>query len=182
MEKIKYLFERFYPYITSIALVYLLYCFEIDFLANEKLYDALGGVISFDAIVIGFLGAIMPVILSMKNESKLVKYVFENDGEELFKKYLFVTIKIGITNVVLTLAMYLHTSFTVETFVKILLYLWLLSLFTFMFCTMRSMGYMISLLFSKDMAVEYHIGSAEEGSVLSEKERAEVKSKFSDKS
>lgn len=59
-----------------------------------------------DSIIIGFIGAIIPVILSMKNESKLVKYVFEKDKDNLFRKYMSITIGIGLIDVTVSLLVY----------------------------------------------------------------------------
>lgn len=177
MEKFKYIIERIYPYLIAACITFLVWYNKIDFIVSKNLNDALNGVISFDAIVIGFLGAIMPVILSMKNESKFVKYVFENDEKDLFKSYLFVTIKLGILNVILTLAVFLRDSYTQDNLVEILMHLWLLSLMSFMFCTMRSMGHMITLLFSKEPIESELIKSADSGSKYTCEELEETRNK-----
>jgi len=177
--KIKYYIERTYPYIFSFILILLYNFYEVNFLINDNLSNALNGVISFDAIVIGFLGAIMPVILSMKNESKLVKYVFENDKKDLFKKYLYITIKLGVLNVIFSLTLYLNSSFKSEVFICFVVNLWLFTLTSFMFSTMRSMGHMITLLFSKDV-IENPIKPSDEGAVYTEDIRAQTRDDFSD--
>ena len=148
--KVKYHIERIYPYLISVIIISVIIFFKLDFLSNKNFNNVLDGVINLVSIIIGFMGAMMPIILSMKNESKFVKYVFEKDTEELFKKYLKVTIKVGLTNAGLTLLMYLKDSI-VNTFMKyILYYAWMFSIILFLFLTMRSMSYMITLFFSKD--------------------------------
>ncbi|HDK7140064.1 TPA: hypothetical protein PTV74_003944 [Clostridium botulinum] len=148
--KFKYFIERLYPYLISIGIISLIISFNLDFLSDKNFNNVLDGVINLVSIIIGFMGAMMPIILSMKNESKFVKYVFEKDTEELFKKYLKVTIKVGIINAGLTLLMYLKDSI-VNIFMKYALYYaWMFSIILFLFLTMRSMSYMITLFFSKD--------------------------------
>ena len=73
---------------------------------NKNFNDALDGGATVVALIIGFLGAILPVILGMKNESKFVKYVFEKDKKRLFKKYIKATIITGLVSLCLTIIMY----------------------------------------------------------------------------
>lgn len=81
----KYYYERFSPYVFSFVVVLILYKKNINFIENVNMDNALDGVNTLGALIIGFLGAILPVILGMKNESKMVKYVFEKDSEKLLR-------------------------------------------------------------------------------------------------
>lgn len=173
----KYYKERTYPYILSIISIFLIRHFNIDFLANKDFNNALDGVVNLDSIIIGFMGAIMPIILSMKNESKFVKYVFEKDKEELFKKYLKITIKIGIINAGLTILMYLRDSI-VNVFINNLLYYsWIFSIVLFLLLTMRSMNYMITLFFSKD-DFSFENPETVHENIYTEEEHKNIKDKY----
>ncbi|OLS03302.1 hypothetical protein [Tissierella creatinophila] len=110
----------------------------------------LDGTISLVSIIIGFMGAIMPIILSMKNESKFVRYIFEKDTDELFKKYLKTTVKVGLLNAGFTLSMYLRDSILKLNIKNFIYYIWMFSIILFIFLTMRSMSYMITIFFAKD--------------------------------
>lgn len=146
----KYLMERSYPYILSIFATIALRRVSFGVMSDMNFNDMLGGLVTLDSIVIGFFGAIMPVILSMKNESKFVRYVFENDTEGLFANYLKVTIFSGLFSAVFSLSLYLRNSF-IHLCVKSFLYtVWAFFTTLFLISTYRSLSYMISLVFSKD--------------------------------
>lgn len=78
-ETIKYYCERLYPYVVSLVFTYFFVYKKIDIIHNKNMNSALDCVNTFAALIIGFLGAMLPVVLGMKNESKIVKYVFEKD-------------------------------------------------------------------------------------------------------
>lgn len=148
-SRAKYYAERMYPYIFSLAIVLCLRNAETPVIENPNYIEVLSGLVTLDSIVIGFLGAIMPVILSMKNESKFVKYVFENDKQGLFSKYLKVTVFTGLLSAVLSLIMHLRGSMP-EFWVSIAFKSWMFFTVLFLVSTYRSMSYMITLVFSKD--------------------------------
>ena len=148
--RLKYLSERGYPYV--IALIATIACKHTGFnmMVDEEGYtELLNGLITLDSIIIGFLGAVMPVILSMKNESKFVKYVFEKDEENLFCKYLKITLLLGICNVVSCLVLQVRRAILTE-YQLTCYYVWIFLTVVFLAATYRSMSYMIALVFSKD--------------------------------
>lgn len=153
MRKLKYYFEHFYPYLFAFVIILLMKQFNICFVKNKNFNDALDGGATVVALIIGFLGAILPVILGMKNESKFVKYVFEKDKKRLFKKYIKATIITGLVSLCLTIIMYFHTDF-IKTLDEIMFYAWVYWLVLFLFCTYRSLSNMINLIFSNDSDLE----------------------------
>ena len=172
--RLKYLSERGYPYV--IALIATIACKHTGFnmMVDEEGYtELLNGLITLDSIIIGFLGAVMPVILSMKNESKFVKYVFEKNKENLFCKYLKTTLLLGICNVVFCLVLQVRIAIPIE-YQPICYYAWIFLTVVFLTATYRSMSYMIALIFSKDEANNIGIDNI----VISETRRNEVKQKY----
>lgn len=172
--RLKYLSERGYPYI--IALIATITCEYIGFnmmVDEEGFTELLNGLITLDSIIIGFLGAVMPVILSMKNESKFVKYVFEKDEENLFCKYLKITLLLGICNVVFCLVLQVRKTILIE-YRLMCYYAWIFFTIVFLMATYRSVSYMIALIFSKDE--EDNIG--DDNITISETRRDEVKQKY----
>lgn len=146
----KYILERSYPYILAILATLAFQRVAEGVMENANFEDALGGLVTLDSIIIGFFGAIMPVVISMKNESKLVKYVFENDKKGLFSKYLKITIFSGLISAILSLSMYVRESFSHPN-TKVYLYKgWIFFTVLFIATTYRSLSYMILLMFSKD--------------------------------
>ena len=147
MDVIKYCFERIYPYIIAILLTKFIYSLEMDIMVNQNLNELLEGVITIDSIIIGFLGALLPVITSLKAESEFVKYVFEADKQNLFAKYIKATIQFGFISAGITLVMFLRDSIANELAKVILLYFWIFVTIAFLALTYRCMGHMSTLMF-----------------------------------
>lgn len=152
-ERIKYYFERSYPYVFSGIVLLLIKKQKIGFLSCDNLDSALDAVNTLTALIIGFLGAILPVILGMKNESKFVKYVFEKDKEKLFLKYIKITIIIGLLLALTTISMY-FVSLIQEKEQQILLYVWIFLICSFLLSTYRSLSNMLNLIFSNDSVLD----------------------------
>ena len=105
------------------------------------------------------MGAIIPVILSMKNESKLVQYVFEKDEQGLFKKYISETVGYGFFDVSVSLAIYLRDIMTQKYVKEIIKVLFLYGFFLFILSTYRSMACMLKLLFARDDKVQDEVAN-----------------------
>lgn len=149
LKKIRVLAERMYPYVFACIIVLAIYQSGVDIREDENLNDLITGIITLESIVIGLMGAIIPVILSMKNESKFVKYVFEKDTNGLFRKYITVTIGEGILSVAVTLVMFVRLSIP-EKVLNVWYNAWIVSVILFLFLTYRSMKYMVLLIFAPD--------------------------------
>lgn len=149
MENIKYYFERSYPYIFAGVICIIIKKMNIDFFSGDSLKNALDAVNTIAALIIGFLGAILPVILGMKNESKLVKYVFENDKKRLFLKYIKSNVIIGLLLVFFTVSLYFENKYTWLRR-KVLFDIWVFILCAFLLGTYRSLSNMLNLIFSTD--------------------------------
>ena len=111
-NKILYIWERIYPHVIAISFVIILKKTAIEPINSNKIDSLIDGIITLDSIIIGFMGAIIPVILSMKNESKLVKYVFDRDKDGLFKKYISETIAYGLADICISLSVYIRDIFS----------------------------------------------------------------------
>ena len=93
----KKLIEMLYPYVLSVVIFVLFKFVKNSLYQSKNINDALDAVITVSSLIIGFLGAVLPVIMSMKNDSKLVKYVFERGIIELVYIVLQSVVKPGIT-------------------------------------------------------------------------------------
>ena len=177
-ETIKYYYERLYPYVVSLVFTYFFVYKKIDIMNNENMNSALDGVNTFAALIIGFLGAMLPVVLGMKNESKIVKYVFEKDEKRLFLKYIKSTIKVGLVLVCVTIGLYFKESFSDKTILKVI-YLWIFLLSSFVLCTYRCLSNMLNLIFSRDSDLENTALSG--NSTMKTKEETELEKKYKTK-
>ena len=146
-RRIIYYFERSYPYLAGIATVVACKRLNINIYVDDNYNDLLNGLITLTSLIIGFLGAVMPVLVSMKNDSIYVKYVFERDKDRLFMKYMKTALLFGILDVVMSLAMYVRSSFPIE-WVSASYHAWILITVIFLIATYRSMSHMMSLVFN----------------------------------
>lgn len=169
----EYYVERLYPYFCALIAVLWLYFHKINIVENVGFTELLNGLVTLDSIILGFLGAMIPVVLSMKNESKFVRYVFQNDKDGLFSKYMKSTIFLGLVNAGVSLLLHVRSAMS-ENAVSMLFYGWVFLSLAFLLCTYRSMSYMITLVFRKDEML------AEDGgkkTITSEREQ-ELKEKY----
>lgn len=170
MSKIGYYWERLYPYVLSMFLTMLFFKLKIHIDQSKNYTEILNGLVTLDSIILGFLGAVMPVILSMKNESKFVKYVFEKDKKNLFSKYLKSTVILGLLNAALSLIMHARDIMT-ENVQFIIYNIWIFITASFLISTYRSMSHMITLVFSRDQEKENN----KTNTTLSEEQRANLR-------
>ena len=146
---IKYVFERAMPYAMALFVTAMGHRYKFNMIDDCGYTDLLNGLVTLDSIIIGFLGAVMPVILSLKNESKFVKYVFGKDKDDLFQKYLKVTVLLGILNAVTSLIMHVRMSLPKEWKMRIY-FCWIFITVAFLAATYRCMSRMILLILAKD--------------------------------
>lgn len=150
MSKVRKIAEKIYPYILALAVVVLLYKMKIDFISSKKMDEALNAIITTTSIIIGFIGAILPVIMSMKNDSKIVTFVFQKDADKLFLKYIKQTVATGIILILITIFIFFR-----DQYVKAWIYSYVFDILTFfliafLLCTYRSLKYILELIFMKD--------------------------------
>ena len=177
MEKLKYYFERSYPYIISATMFILLWKYKINFISNRNFNDAIDGISTISSLIIGFLGAVLPVILGMKNESKFVKYVFENDTNKLFLKYIRENIIFGLMTLLISFMLYFKDELFFINIKVYIFYFWLSLIVLFLLLTYRCLSKMLTLIFSSDNEL---IGNNLYTESESEKnERQKIENKYS---
>lgn len=172
-EMLGYYVERFYPYLVGSISTCLCYYLKMDMTDGYSYKDVLNGLITLDSIIIGFLGAIMPVVLSMKNESKFVKYVFEKDKKNLFSKYMKATIFLGLIDVLFSLVMYVRGIMPVCVR-NLMYYFWIFLTLSFILSTYRSLSHMINLIFAKD----YDTGEGITQNSMNDEAREKIREKY----
>lgn len=142
--------EKFWPFALSTGIVIVLVIFKIDFVYSKALDTALNGIITIASLIVGFFGAILPVIIGMKNESKFARYVFERDKNKLFLKYIRSTLWFGILLMAFSVILYFKGDYTIKYADKVLFYIDVWLFISFLACTYRSINHMLILVFSTD--------------------------------
>lgn len=147
----KKLIEMVYPYVLSVIIFVLFKFAKNNLYQSKNINDALDAVITVSSLIIGFLGAVLPVIMSMKNDSKFVKYVFERDKDKLFLKYIKQTLIVGVLVIIVSVTVYFRDQYKGIWYEKwnipILAYI----LSCFLLCTYRCFSNMLNLIFMNDV-------------------------------
>lgn len=110
-DYMKKLIEMLYPYVLSVVIFVLFKFVKNSLYQSKNINDALDAVITVSSLIIGFLGAVLPVIMSMKNDSILVKYVFERDKDKLFLKYIKQTLIVGVLVIIVSVTVYFRDQY-----------------------------------------------------------------------
>ena len=171
-----YLWEKYYPYLAGIAICSLCRFLRIYIYKDDNYGSLLDGLITLSSLVIGFIGAVMPVLVSMKNESAFVKYIYQHDKEQLFMKYIKSALLLGILTVVSSLLMHIRSSIEPKI-LGLFYYVWVFFTTSFLSATYRSMSHMITIVFSnKDDA--FHVTKNGSGREISEAEREAIHERY----
>lgn len=145
--------EITYPYFISLIVIIPFVIIDNSLYKSENINSALEAVITVTSLIIGFLGAILPIIMSMKNDSKLVKYVFEKDKDKLFLKYIKHTLVVGITLIVVAMSIFFRDQYVGAWYEKYNVVVLAYFITCFLLCTYRSLSNMLNLIFSNDIEI-----------------------------
>lgn len=140
----KKLIEMLYPYVLSVVIFVLFKFVKNSLYQSKNINDALDAVITVSSLIIGFLGAVLPVIMSMKNDSKLVKYVFERDKDKLFLKYIKQTLIVGVLVIIVSVTVYFRDQYKDTWYEKWNIPILAYMLSCFLLCTYRCFSNMLN--------------------------------------
>lgn len=149
-KSVRYILERVYPYAVASFLVITMYLKKINYISSNNIDNAIDGVITITSLIIGFVGAVLPVIMGMKNDSKFVRYVFEKDTERLFMKYMKNTLFCGIVLIAVSVSLYFKKDYETTMYYEYSFYIWVFMMALFLSATHRCINNMLNLIFSKD--------------------------------
>lgn len=89
--------------------------------------------------------------MSMKNDSKLVKYVFERDKDKLFLKYIKQTLIVGVLVIIVSVTVYFRDQYKGTWYKKWNIPILAYMLSCFLLCTYRCFSNMLNLIFMNDV-------------------------------
>ena len=150
-DYMKKLIEMLYPYVLSVVIFVLFKFVKNSLYQSKNINDALDAVITVSSLIIGFLGAVLPVIMSMKNDSILVKYVFERDKDKLFLKYIKQTLIVGVLVIIVSVTVYFRDQYKDTWYEKWNIPILAYMLSCFLLCTYRCFSNMLNLIFMNDV-------------------------------
>ncbi|HFJ9494794.1 MULTISPECIES: hypothetical protein [Bacillus cereus group] len=147
-------FEKYYPTVISALLVIVFGCFrftpKID--GFEKVLD---GVISFSSIALGFLGALLAIILSI-SKSNVIQHLYSymaqsgGDGRKILFGYFQRGLLTGFAVVILSIGMYVISKQTLNMYFIGISYLWLFLVFYFVLSSYRIVSVLMYTLFKHE--------------------------------
>ncbi|MDU0072628.1 hypothetical protein N1I81_17875 [Bacillus sp. FSL M8-0052] len=132
------------PFVICGIAVFILYKLGVD--NNIKNLDkVLEGTVNFSAILLGFLGALLGILLSIK-DSAIVKAIFNQQGASLLKYYFNESFATGLLVVVLSCVMQIFLD--EETVcAKFLFLTWFFFVLFFVISTYRIVKLLMAVFF-----------------------------------
>ena len=143
----KKIYEKLYPYICSLLVVFLSIKYKTSLYKSKNINSALDALITASSLIIGFLGAVLPIILSMKNDLKLVRHVFRKDTDKLFLKYIKQTLITGILVIILSVSVYFRDQFSGTWYEKYCVSILAYIFSCFLLCAFRCFNNMLDIIF-----------------------------------
>ena len=147
MPKIKYVLERTYPYFVSGLIVIGFYNREYNFADSNHMPNAIEGIITVAALIIGFIGTMLPILFAVQKDSEFVKSVLKSDTEHLLLKYLRAMLLSGLLLIVLSVLLNFVTEVPGGILSKYGFYGWIFLLSCFVLTTYRCISRMLRLVF-----------------------------------
>lgn len=179
----KAIFERNYPIIFSITIVtVMLYVFvKCPIELGNEIENVVNNLIVFVSIIIGFLGVLLSVLLSLRNE-KIVLALFEMEAKETLKYYFTMPLVSGTGSVLFGCTIFFRDA--IDAFIpsvcgyltvsECIIVVWMFFTFYMLFSTSRLVSIMFELVFSDGKIQERE-------SVVEDKKRAkELENKYSE--
>lgn len=138
------LFERTHPYLIAICVTTLWFFFGKDLSQSNGFDNALDSTSTMCSILLGFVAAIFPVVLSLRTKGNYIDKVIVNGGS-LLKSYCIESIASGFVLIAVNTLNFFR--FDTRLLIKmILFYFWIFSVTVFIFCSIRCMYFLIRLI------------------------------------
>jgi len=171
------IWERHYPWVGG--LIFTIFLYLLQFRPNLKGYEkVLDGVITFTSIVVGFLSALLAVILSI-SKSRVMKHLYEylekyddedvEKGRKVFIGFFKQTFISGFLAVLISIWMYLIKEISPIPVYGIIVFLgWMFTVLFFVLTSFRIINILMITLFkvmesdNKQMYVQSDAMSAKE--------------------
>lgn len=153
------LFEMYYPYIIAAILTGCMMYRKINFIDSENFDGALDGIITATSLIIGFIGAILPVVMSLKENAKLIEKIFQKDTDKLFLRYVKQTLFCGTVLIVTTIFLYFKDQYQDSEVCGLQIYdmsfyVLIFLLLCFFLCTYRCLHNMLEIMFVNEQETD----------------------------
>lgn len=140
--------ERTWPYVVALGITTIWFMFGYNMANSERYDNALDSTLNMCAILLGFISAMFPVILSLRKEGNYVDKIVKLGGG-LLKSYYVETIISGFLLIIIVTISYFRMDAR-ECIKDILFYTWLFCVMEFVCCSVRCMYFLIRLILPKN--------------------------------
>ncbi|MFD1708930.1 hypothetical protein ACFSCZ_19895 [Siminovitchia sediminis] len=170
MERFVIFFHKTYPFFIGCLVSGILFWLNIDYrIPNfEKVLD---NATIFSSIVVGFLGALLGILVSIK-DAEIVATIFETEEKHTLKSYFNETFLLGIIVVLFSSLMQVLRSYENST-TLIMFHLWVLISIWFIPSTYRIVNILMSVFFKVNNSKSR---PEDDDSKLTETDSKEIKS------
>jgi H+/Cl- antiporter ClcA len=136
-----------YPILIAGVATYILY--KLDFTFKVKNFDkVLDGAITFSSIVVGFLGALLGILVSIK-DSNIVKAIFVTNEKYTIKYYFNETFIVGLLVVISSCVMHVLREYN-TVWTDIFFYSWIILFSWFLPSTYRIINVLMTVFFKSN--------------------------------
>lgn len=118
----------------------------------------------------------LPIVLSLKENSEFVQYIFKEDREKLFYKYMKEMFLLGVCDAALSLLQHVHRIF-LQRYQMYMYYSWIFITIAFFAATYRAISYMLKMIFIE----KSDENEQNEEPQISENQREEIRQEFKNK-
>jgi hypothetical protein len=137
-------FEALYPFVFAVLGLLALIYFKVDY-TMPKFEKVLDGAITFSSIVVGFLGALLGILISIKS-SAIVNEIFRTNERNTLKRYFYEPFLLGIVVVVSSGVLHVLSQYD-GIIPRLTFYLWSFSIIWFIPSTFRVVNTFMSVFF-----------------------------------
>ncbi|WP_066307798.1 hypothetical protein [Bacillus sp. FJAT-29814] len=154
--------DKIYPYVVGAIVMIIAYCFHLD--PTIKGFDnVLDGLISFSSIVLGFVAALLAIILSI-SKSPVMNHLYNYtasggtiDGKTLLFGYFRSALFSGFFTVIISIYMFIISNKErINIFDEILTYFWIGITTIFMLTSYRIVSIIMFTLFKHESNQSTH--------------------------
>lgn len=166
--------HRLYPIVIGVVVSGFFYVLGIDY-SMPDFEKVLDNTTVFSSIIIGFLGALLGILVSIKDVD-IVEAIFESEEKNTLKAYFNETFLIGITVVIFSSVMQVMKSH--ESYATLILFhIWLMLSIWFLPSTYRIVSILMNVFF-KTNSKNANIRPTD-GEKISQEKNSEIKRRLS---
>lgn len=104
--------EKWYPLVISVLITLVAFiALPPEIKVSENFDNFLAAVITFGSIILGFLGVVLSILLSIRN-TELVEYIFRSVSREILKGYFKKPIIAGFFAIIVVISLYFFDSYS----------------------------------------------------------------------